>query len=509
MKADSGLPDALESSTEALLTLDPDSTALDPSRKIFVNRTLRFDQIRQIGFDMDYTLLPYSKRHIEELSFKLTVEKLITQKGYPEQLRDTPYDPSFVVRGLVVDKKLGNIFKMDAYRHVGRVFHGRRPLSKEQRRKLYRQTKIRLSSPRYHWIDTLFALPEAVLYADVIDLFELQLGRRRIDYRVLFEDIRAAIDECHRDDSLKTILKSDFDKYVQIDPDTPLALHKLRSSGKKVFLLTNSYWDYTSAAMSYLLDGRLAEYPNWQNYFDVICVGASKPGFFTEDRPFFEIDKKTGEVSRTPAEKFERQHVYQGGCITKMEELLGDRGEDILYVGDHIYGDIIRSKKDTLWRTALVLEELEDEIENRRRVHESAVELDEIEERRADLEHEIRQLKLRISAVEHALDERPDRDDISAAELLGARKRMRLSHDAARRALRGVITTRDELEARLDGSFNPHWGSAFKEGAENSRFGQQVESYACIYTSRASNFRFYSPHQYFRSPRHWMPHEKA
>jgi hypothetical protein len=49
----------------------------------------------------------------------------------------------------------------------------------------------------------------------------------------------------------------------------------------------------------------------------------------------------------------------------------------------------------------------------------------------------------------------------------------------------------------------------FKEGNENSRFGEQVEQYACIYTSRVSNFLNYSPVQYFRSPRDLMPHERA
>ena len=34
---------------------------------------------------------------------------------------------------------------------------------------------------------------------------------------------------------------------------------KLRSAGKKLFLLTNSHWDYTRAMMSYLLDGDLPE----------------------------------------------------------------------------------------------------------------------------------------------------------------------------------------------------------------------------------------------------------
>ena len=505
--APSGAGSAAASSDEP--AAEPEAAALDPARRIFVNRTLRFDQIRQVGFDMDYTLLPYSKLNIEELSFRLTIDKLVAQKGYPEQLRELPYDPSFVVRGLVVDKKLGNIFKMDGYNHVGRVFHGRRQLDKELRRTLYRKTKVRLSSPRYHWIDTLFALPEAVLYADIIDLYELKLGRQRINYRVLFEDIRAAIDECHRDGTLKTILKKDFGKYVEVDPDMPSALHKLRSSGKKVFLLTNSFWDYTNAAMSFLLDQRLPEYPTWQNYFDYIIVGASKPAFFTEDRPFLEVDKRSGEVSKVPAERFERQHVYQGGCITKMEQLVSDQGEHILYVGDHIYGDIISSKKDTLWRTALVLEELEDELRMSRRIHQAQADLVEIDERRADLEHEITQLRLQVSAIEHALDGRPDTDDSEGADLLKVRKQLRLTLDGNRRTLRRVIATRDKLEDDVEHAFNPHWGSVFKEGAENSCFGRQVEDYACVYTGRASNFRFYSPHQYWRAPRHWMAHEKA
>ena len=53
------------------------STVLDPTRRIFVNRNLRFDQIRCVGFDMDYTVAPYVKRNIEELSFKMTAERLV------------------------------------------------------------------------------------------------------------------------------------------------------------------------------------------------------------------------------------------------------------------------------------------------------------------------------------------------------------------------------------------------------------------------------------------------
>ena len=38
-------------------------------------------------------------------------------------------------------------------------------------------------------------------------------------------------------------------------------------------------------------------------------------------------------------------------------------GAQVLYVGDHIYGDILRSKKTLGWRTMLVVPELAHEME--------------------------------------------------------------------------------------------------------------------------------------------------
>ncbi|MCA9707324.1 MAG: HAD family hydrolase, partial [Myxococcales bacterium] len=69
--------------------------------------------------------------------------------------------------------------------------------------------------------------------------------------------------------------------------------------------------------------------------------------------------------------------------------------------------------------------------------------------------------------------------------------------------------TRQTLERRgleVDEAFNPYWGSSFAERHDTSRFGSQVEYYACIYTSRVSNFRFVSPSKYFISPHGSLPH---
>ena len=43
-------------------------------------------------------------------------------------------------------------------------------------------------------------------------------------------------------------------------------------------------------------------------------------------------------------------------------DLLGMKGQDILYVGDHIFGDILKSKKRQGWKTFLVVPELSTEL---------------------------------------------------------------------------------------------------------------------------------------------------
>ena len=56
----------------------------------------------------------------------LTIEKLV-QRGYPASIRQLPYDPHFVIRGLTVDKQHGNILKLDRHNHVARAMHVRDP----------------------------------------------------------------------------------------------------------------------------------------------------------------------------------------------------------------------------------------------------------------------------------------------------------------------------------------------------------------------------------------------
>jgi hypothetical protein len=138
---------------------------IDISRRtrVFCNRNLRMNSIEYIGFDMDYTLALYQQDRLEHLSIELTLKKLMANHGYGAELFDLDYDPRWAIRGLVVDKELGNVFKMDRHGPVGRVSHGKRLLDPNQRKELYRNTRIQLSQDRFAWIDTLFGLPEAVM----------------------------------------------------------------------------------------------------------------------------------------------------------------------------------------------------------------------------------------------------------------------------------------------------------------------------------------------------------
>lgn len=483
------------------------TTEIDVPRKnrVFCNRNLRMDSIEMIGFDMDYTLALYHQDKLEQLSIELTMRKLIEKHGYPEAIRTLHYDPRWAIRGVMVDRQLGNVFKLDRHSHVGRCYHGFRELDHDQRKATYRNEKVNLSDDRWEWIDTLFGLPEAVMFTTMVDWADRQTGT--VDYDKLFGDIRTAIDEAHRDDTLKSVIKADLASFIVKDPLLGETLHKFRSSGKKLFLLTNSLYDYTSVVMSYLLDGERKAYPSWRNYFDIVIVGGAKPAFFNELRPFVQIDPATNTpITNGEIKHLTRDKIYQGGNVVAFEQMTGIKGEQVLYIGDHIYGDILRLRKQHMWRTAMVLQELEREITVAERLEAQIQDLELLDRRHRNLESEIDYQSLRLKKMQRLLE-----DDGSPAPLrsrLEEERRVTRANVESLRDRAGLMDAEvDSLEARIDRAYNSHWGSCLREGNENSRFGEQVNDYADLYTSRVSNFGPYSPLRYFRAPRRPMPHE--
>ena len=62
-------------------------------------------------------------------------------------------------------------------------------------------------------------------------------------------------------------------------------LQSFRKAGKKVFLLTNSLWDYTNVVMNYLESRRSGDNKTlkWTDSFDLIITGGNKPAFLTDE----------------------------------------------------------------------------------------------------------------------------------------------------------------------------------------------------------------------------------
>jgi HAD superfamily 5'-nucleotidase-like hydrolase len=465
-------------------------------RRVYCNRNLRLDQIKAVGFDMDYTLAIYRQAEMDRQSIEATVQKLV-ERGYPEALLGMKYRTDFPIRGLLIDRKLGNVLKMDRYRYVKRAYHGFRKLTREERRSAYHTRRLRPGTGRYHWVDTLYAMSEVAVYAAVIDHVEKHGGT--LDYGKLFTDVRECADLSHQDGSILDDVLSDLPRYVVRDPELGVLLHKFRSAGKRLFLLTNSGPEYTDAMMSYLLGGALEEYPSWRNFFDYVFTGSKKPRFFTDKAPF--VDVETGEELRAP----ERGRMYARGNIVDLERTLGFAGDEVLYVGDHIYGDVLRAKKESTWRTAMIIQEMDDEL----RVHrEHAVSFERsasLEQARDAVQDQLREQQARLKRVERKLAD----PELGSEKASFEAKRVlhRRSIDRLRAQLKELDAERGELDDALDQAFHPFWGSVFKAGAEVSSFGSQVEQYAGIYTSRATNLAQYSPMHYFQSPRHRMPHE--
>ena len=145
------------------------TTEIDVPRKnrVFCNRNLRMDSIEMIGFDMDYTLALYHQEKLEQLSIELTLRKLIEKHGYPEAIRGLHYDPRWAIRGVMVDRKLGNVFKLDRHSHVGRCFHGFQELDHD------RESIVAHDPPRLPGsasaLEELQALPDALRTVLVVD----------------------------------------------------------------------------------------------------------------------------------------------------------------------------------------------------------------------------------------------------------------------------------------------------------------------------------------------------
>ena len=183
-------------------------------------------------------------------------------------------------------------------------------------------------------MDTLFQFVDASLFATLIEMKD-KGDHEQLDFKTydeMYKDVRKCVDLCHRDGVIKDEVARNPEKYIVLDDELIPMLKKFRDDGIKVFLLTNSYWTYTSDAMNYLyhqkdVDTETKLRNEWVDLFDLVIVGSCKPAFLVD--PYlnlFRVNKSDGSLLNTDgifeinslgdngAQKFlEQGKIFQGG----------------------------------------------------------------------------------------------------------------------------------------------------------------------------------------------------
>lgn len=355
-------------------------------------------------------------------------------------------------------------------------------------------------------MDTLFQFVDAHLFALLIEMKDS--GEHEfLDFRTygeVYKNIRESVDLCHRDGVIKDEVAREPEKYLVLDKGMIPMLKRYREEGTKLFLLTNSFWEYTSTAMNYLyhgkkVDGETQKKNLWLELFDLAIAGSCKPAFMLDPYlQLFRVNMEDGSLKNTDgvydiaamggAEEFLKLgKVFQGGNWLHLHKLLDASGDEILYVGDHLYSDVLRSKRTLGWRSLFIMPELEDET----RTFAEALPL------RLQIES-LRKLRDELSTKAEYIRRTADLDDPAIRQQLEEMDEDDLT----------IKATLAPLTEAWHRQFSPIWGAMFTAGYQDSRFAFFVENYACLYTARASNLGLVSTNKSFRTSMEMVPNDR-
>jgi 5'-nucleotidase len=519
-----------------------DQAPIPPERRVWCNRTLNLRAIKAVGYDMDYTLVHYRTDEWERAAFERALAPLAA-RGWP--VAELRFDPESVIQGLAFDLELGNLVKATRFGYVIRAHHGTRPLEFEAQRAAYASTFVDLSEPRWEFMNTLFSMSEANLFAQLVDLLDAGRLPGVLGYRELHRVIRTALDEAHNLGELKAAIAADPDRFVDLDPDLPLTLLDQKRSGKLLLLITNSDWGYTKAMMGYTFDrylpkkaaqgteraargtegaaqgteraaqgteraaqgteraARGTEGMAWRDLFDLVIVESRKPAFFSSHQAVYRLVDEGQGLLQSHYGALQPGQVYAGGDAHLVESSLGLSGAQIFYVGDHLFGDVHVSKAMLRWRTGLVLREIEPEVKALEASRAADARLAELMARKTGLDGRLARLRLERQRRELGYGQGAAARSGRTVEQIEAEAKTVNDEGQALDALVAPL-------AKASGEIgNGTWGPLMRAGNDKSLFARQVERYADIYTSRVSNLLAETPFAYLRAARGSLPHDPA
>lgn len=492
----------LKASQQALmkgLKVSPQYPKGRANRAIFCSRTLNLRSIQAIGYDMDYTLVHYDVDAWEGKAFKYMLQNLQSM-GCP--IEGLHFDPTLVTRGLIVDQERGNLVKADRFGHVKRSMHGTHMMSTGEIREAYGRELVNLrNETRWTFLNTLFSVSEAVMYMQMVDrLDQGALPRQEFSnsYTSLYKLVQKALYRTHVEGQLKGDIIQDPASYVELDPDMAKTLMDQRQAGKVLMLITNSDYHYTNKMMSFAYNRFMPPGSTWRDLFDMVIVQARKPEFFNSKMSLYEVVTEDG-LMRPAMDARKDGSLYCGGGAAMVERALGLNGDEILYVGDHIYTDAALAKLNFRWRTCLIVRELEEEVDALVAGQLHRNKLKELMNKKDLVGDLFNQLRVRRQRSTVRQPNHSTKEDAELEDTLGQ-----------------MLMVLDQLDSLIgpmleqDGqTFNRYWGYLSRAGLnDKSQFTRQIEKYADIYTSRVANFLRYTPYMYFRSPSQSLAHDR-
>lgn len=250
---------------------------------------------------------------------------------------------NFAIRGLHYDVQKGWTLKLDTFLNAQRdsVYCGLEKVTDSDIFQQYEGGHVSLTrlgnyygkGPEMVQLMDFFAVPEIVLLANVTQYFRAN----NIDYipQYLYFDVRTAIESLHKSGILHNTIVDNLELYLRKHPQIPLLLERLQKADKKIFLITNSPYNFVSKGMNYICGS------GWEKLFDTIILQARKPKFFAgSSRPFREFFPERGGMHWQQVNSLEKGKFYIQGNLDLFRNMTGWKGPRVLYFGDHVYADL-------------------------------------------------------------------------------------------------------------------------------------------------------------------------
>ena len=447
--------------------------------RVYANTFVDLGSAKVVGFDYDYTLVSY-KPAVLHLIYRLATKQLVSQLGYPAELEsDLPgYDARFAIRGLAVDLKTAWICMLTLRYRVSIAFFGREEVDPVTVQQSYRsETGSGILPPeerkkRLKPLNDMFSTAEACLLADVVQWFRTR--DIPFDPRSVVTDVLNAVTKAHISEEVHRSICNDLEKYLEPDGQRlRQLLDKLRHSGKKLMLVSNSPFWFVNKGMVYVCG------EDWRTLFDVVVVSAGKPAFYTQTRPFREVSTRTGRIKFKPIDSLSADEVYCQGSIGELVRLLGwDHasesvdGSSIIYMGDSLFADLVDARRLYGWTTGAIIREVG---------HETEVQAS------SNWQQAWRVLQVLTLCTRQCQD-----------SYVAGKDACHAFTEEDRQVLDQLETLAADWRSRLDTLMNPNFGSIFRTSRDNgqtaqpSLFARCLQRHVDFYTSKVENLLFYS-----------------